>query len=246
MNRRVEFGDGIQTGTFTFTGVMVDKPAGRRARVWTWGHHVPSYASFLQRLDVPTQGDPVVVGEYWSPGYIMQVVACHMGGRDTLLVGAALNDDANRGASLAVFFDGRIGGSAPVHSALKACRNCPSGTPARFFVFPRGPVTEAIDPEATAEFYRFEGVSNLGFTAVVTAANTGSLGHARPERVFARYTFDAAFNLVTAQLNGNRPAIQQQFETAGYRLKRPWTEQSIFPVLSWNGKAFEEIQVVRK
>ena len=107
---------------------------GRARTLWAaWVHDQSGeFPCLLEKLSVAT-GRPE--SEFWSGGYIAFVDAAVVQARASILVGATNND--HRGASLAVFDEGSVNGSAPAEREDFKCRTCPPGNPRAFLVFPR-------------------------------------------------------------------------------------------------------------
>jgi hypothetical protein len=236
--KTVIYGDGTYAGPYYLNGVVVDD----QKRIWAWGQHHIYYPSFLWRVQAGAGGQLEVVGEYWSPGTITAVLPLRLGGRDVLLVGACYNDDDARGASLAVFFDGRIGGTGPVSSPKKRCLTCDAGGPPLVFTFPRSPILELEGVEAVSWFERFEGLSNDSFTAVIEAARAGDTKGPESASSRARYTFDAAFQLTHRELTHYDLALRR-YEARGLH-PRKWTSAELLPIGLWRNGKRQQVQTL--
>jgi hypothetical protein len=131
-NRSVRFGDRVYAPPWQIQDVFaIGDGAGRSSLFAAWIHaQCGEFPCLLERISPAGE----VESEYWSAGYVSHVARLEVGGRPSILVGAANNDQ--RGASLAVFDADRVQGSAPAKTWEKTCVGCPDGGPRAFFVFP--------------------------------------------------------------------------------------------------------------
>jgi hypothetical protein len=237
--KTVTYGDGTYAGPYYLMGVVVDD----QKRIWAWGRHHIYYPSFLWRIKAGAGGQLEVMSEYWSPGTITAVLAHRFGGRDTLLVGAYHNDDDARGASLAVFFDGRIAGTGPASSPKKHCLSCDPGGPDLFFTFPRSPLLELpAGSEAAAYFSKFEGVGDNAFTAVVEVGSPPRSEATLFPPARARYAFDGAFGLTHVELS-DYDIVRARFEARDLH-PRDWTSADLLPIDLWRNGKRQQVQTL--
>lgn len=172
-------------------------------------------------------------GQYWSNGYVQAMHVAEWKGVRTLLVGATNND--SRGASLAVFPNGQLSGSAPASRNQYRCRDCGPGGPSEFYVFPRQRIATTIDGQATAQDIR---VSRAGDLHVNVGGGPPDKQGWFPESVW-----------YTIRQNGTINALIPSGVRAYYdRLVRegllqapfgPADERVVFPVQRWAGERFE-------
>jgi hypothetical protein len=201
------------------------RPDGSR-RLWAVFTHNLMFPCVLQELD-PRSG--AVRQEYWSNGYIEFVAETSWNGRPVVLAGAANND--LRAASLAVFPPDGVTGASPAARPAYACRNCPSGGPEAFFLFPSLCLARRGGQAGVLEAW-----VEHGDRIRVTVMQGGGAGA-------TYYTLGPDGSPVSAE-------ISREFQLKHALLERqgvldhpfgPTDDRDMFPVRRWDGRRFVEL-----
>jgi hypothetical protein len=204
---------------------LTRKPGGAR-RLWVVFTHNLWFPSVLRELDA--RG--TVLQEYWSDGFIELVTETVWNGRPVLFVGGTNNDF--RGASLAVFSPNGVAGSAPAARPAYACRNCASGRPEDFFIFP-----SLCTTRRTGQAGLLEAWVEHGDRIRVTVSQGGPGGGA------SYYTLGPDGSVLAAE-------ISREFQSQHALLERqgvldhafgPRDDREMFPVRRWDGQRFVDL-----
>jgi hypothetical protein len=230
--------DGSVTfGTRTYTAWNLDyvfqipdpgTPA--RSALWAVSKERTEFPSVLHRLDVAT-GAPM--SEYWSDGYIEEVVGGTWQGKPALFVGACNND--MQASSLAVLDQASANGFAPAARSAYRCTSCGPGSPLAFLVLPKPRRFSALSPAGCVE--KIEIDDRGGLTVMASHASA-------PGGLAARgiYRFDERLNLTNVSAGDNYSAAFQALVRAG--AVAPFSpvdvspEREFAPILRWTGRAF--------
>ena len=130
-NPAIRFGAEDFSGPWSaFRMFVLDNPDGTRS-LWAAFIHGLWFPTLV--LEIDERG--ATKSQYWSNGYVHRVAVARWKGQPVVLVGATNND--SRGASLAIFDHGKVGGAAPAVLDEFKCKNCPPGGPREFLIFPR-------------------------------------------------------------------------------------------------------------
>ena len=208
---------------------LTRRPGGAR-RLWVVFTHNLWFPSVLRELDA--RG--TVLQEYWSDGFVELVTETLWNGRPVLLVGGANNDF--RGASLAVFSPDGVAGSAPAARPAYACRNCTTGEPEDFFIFP-----SLCTTRRTGQAGLLEAWVEHGDRIRVTVTQGGLGGGA------SYYTLGPDGSVLAAEISREFQARHALFERQGL-LDHPFgprDDREMFPVRRWDGQRFVDLGGVR-
>ena len=231
---RVRFG-GREFGPPWLPNRLFETLNGSRRTVWiTWIEPGGEFPCLLQRLG--PRG--TVTATYWSSGYIGTVREALVENRWSVLVGATDNDHV--AASLAVFDASAVGGTQPVDTSDKTCRDCPPGRPRTFLVFPRTDVSWSFGGLPTVS--RLETTSGGGLRVFVEQG--GRLpADDRPSEATAIYDFDASLSPLGAELSAELRALHARLQKLSI-LDHPLGErdrEQLWPVQRWRGGTTERL-----
>jgi hypothetical protein len=232
----VHFGDTAYAGPWRAAWVFATgRPNGGRD-VWLVSYHHRSSPTVLERLD--TSGRPDA--EYWSEGQIEVLVPAVLQGRRVVLLGST--NEEQQGGALAVLDEQLPSGSAPARNPAFRCGDCPHGDPVAFLVFPRLDVVRALEEKAKVTTIV---VDETGSVAVsVLQYDVVVLPEQDRDYAFSYYELDSALRVKRAWLNERWPYLHGLFEAAGL-VRHPFgpeDEKQVWPVLRWNGTAFDEVR----
>lgn len=210
--------------------VPVRRADGSRA-IWVWYNHRSWFPALLE--EVSPRGVPL--HEYWSNGHFTAVAEGVLAGREVLLAGGTHNE--TRGASLAIFDRGRVGGHAPATREEYTCHGCASGGPREFLIFPSSCVWKQRQSGAGVIDARVTDTDEL-----VVRVNQGQLpgGPAPFVKGAVEYTLDAG-------LRPRRVRVSPEFRALHAALEERRVldhafgaadEQALLPVLRWDGASF--------
>ena len=208
---------------------------GRKPTLWVaWSHEESGeFPCLLERLSATGQPE----SEFWSAGFIATVVRYVIDGRASIFVGAVNND--SQGASLAVFDEDNVQGTAPARSADKVCRNGPPGSPRAFLVFPRTELPRRVGGLATVSEIRRSDSGEFR----VWVQQPGS------ELVTAvAYRLAGDFTPRSAEFSAEYIAAHQSLEREG-KIDHPFGERDraqAWPVLVWKDGRFVRVTGVNE
>ena len=200
--------------------------------IWIAGHELAgNFPAVLQALGPSGE----VRSEYWSAGFIGAMAIVRVDGRRLIIVGSAANETG--GAALAVF-DRSAQGSSPAADAEYRCAGCPAGAPLHYLVFPRSRLQAELGENAQV----VEVIAAPGGTIrirVIQAGDSMLVGTAAS----AYYTLDPAFRIVDDELGSEMGSIQRKYEAEHLvsSATRPRGDADLYPVLRWNGIAYDRI-----
>lgn len=229
-DRRARFGSDLVGGPWVAWHIAATDAPGSGPMLWAAWISRASFASFVERIDVRT-GAPSAV--YWSAGRVTAMGAGEANGRQAVFIGAASSE--HKAASLAVYALDVSDGAAPTVEPAYACRDCPSGRPLAFFVFPRTNLSRAM-------------LRETGTTDVVQVAQDqgGALMVAvrhnppDPDGAVVFYRFDEGLRLKSVEPSPRYRALHAMLEQQG-ALSNPLSaeeERQMMHVLSWDGSKF--------
>jgi hypothetical protein len=178
------------------------------------------------------------LGEYWHAGRLLEVSPIEAGGRRLLFVGGTNNE--RHAASLSVLDLHRPTGHGPAANPKYRCRNCPSGEPIAYFLFPEMEVSRVLNAWPTVWHVRLDSPDRISVTVLQTREPLSAGG---PAGLIGSsvYTFDTKLRLRRAELVEGYRATHSALELMG-RLDHPVgarDEQELLPVLRWNGTRYE-------
>jgi hypothetical protein len=234
----------IRFGTEDFAGpwslfrmFVLDNPDGTRS-LW---------AAFIHGLWFPTLVIEIDEGgttksQYWSNGYVHRVAVARWKGQPVVLVGATNND--SRGASLAIFDYGKVGGAAPAVIDEFKCKNCPPGGPREFLIFPRRCLALAVNGQAVVTEAWIDDHDRL-----YTFAAEGTIGtNALAGGVW--YTVNHDLSVASAEIPITVGPVHRSLEQQG-RIDHPFTlrgdhgEPALTHVLRWDHHAGKPLELPR-
>lgn len=132
------FGAEEFTGPWWIRTVAVDG-TGADARIWAAFHHHTWWPSIVVELDAQGQER----GRFVNSGYVVELALHRHAGREYLLAGGVNNEWD--GGSVAVLPPGGLNGASPQRpGSAFDCRNCGSGRPLLYYVFPRSELNLAL------------------------------------------------------------------------------------------------------
>lgn len=208
------------------------------------GSALSIYAAFISPRDYPCllvelAPGGEVRGEYWSNGYVETVTRAPWRDRETLFVGGTHND--SRDASLSLFVEGALTGSAPAAQERYRCTTCLPGGPSAFLIFPRRALAKALpggEGQATVSEIRVE---RDGMVSVLVAEGVVAGDGRLHSSVW--YTLDAMLvpreALPTEGLFAEHAAA-----LAEGRVSHAFGQEdrdALFPVRRWDGTAFVDL-----
>ncbi len=214
------------SGSFAITGID------GATRLFANFVHSRNYPTVLMGLD--RNGAPV--GRYWSNGYIEDVLARSWNRRPSLFASGAKNE--TRGASLAIFEDGRLSGTAPARNPSYRCRDCPAGGPSEFLAFPRRGIARLSEATATAYDLRMDDAERLSVLVGEGRARTDGWFFAN-----VWYTIGPELTVLKAEITDSLLIEHARLERAG-ELDHPFgpsDELDLFPVPRCNGSGYSEL-----
>ena len=233
----VTFGEVTYAGPWLAHRAFMTGGPSQRRRLWAVFVHKPLFPSLVLELD----SEGAVTSRYWSNGHVEFVGEAVRNGRQVLLVGAANNE--HKGASLAVFDPGKIGGSAPAVTAKYRCVSCPAGGPEEFVVFPRACWLQA-GPGMGTGAVREAWVDALGrLNAQVDAGGEevdGATGYSGWIQPVTAYTVDLRAADASVEVDRSHLLVHRQHERTG-RLDHPFNDadrQGLLKVLRWQNGRF--------
>ena len=229
---RVTFGKQVFTGPWRPHRALA-APNGRSGQ--------SLFVAFIGPLEFPTLVVEVdatgrILADYWSNGYVQTIRMISWRGQRTLFLGATHND--SRGASLAVFPNGKLSGSAPASQDEYRCHDCGHGGPAEFLLFPRRRLALTIRGQATAQDIRILENDTLHV----------NVGEGSPDKDgwFEHnvwYTLDPHLTVANALFPSGVVAVHNKLFANG-TLETAFgavDERAVFPVRRWSNGQFVEI-----
>lgn len=231
--------DRIAFGTQNFAGPW--RP--HRVLIAPNGDNGPSlFVAFIGPLEFPTlvtetDANGRRLAEYWSNGHVHTIRIIPWRGRPMLFVGATHND--SRGASLAIFHDGKLSGSAPAVQAEYRCNGCGPGGPSEFLLFPRRQLALKLRGQSAVQDLRVLDNDTLH-------VNVGE-GAMNPDGLFGYsvwYALDSGLTLANALFPSGVVAYHEELFAKGALPARfgPDDEQAVFPVQRWADGRFVPIR----
>ena len=209
-NRRVPVTFGSQTYPPPFrVKAMV---AGRRNGhpvVWVAAHQIPDFPTVVVPLDLKSG---VPEGEFWNPGYILDMRLGRFFGRDVLVAGGC-NNEGNEAALLLIDVEA-ASGSTPADTSKFRCANCSHVPPLAEVRFP--------SPDLSRE--TGSGVPCVTRLSINDAGNilaqvkfpvAGHAGEEMSGSVMGYYTLDRELRVVHAELGAEYERRHKWAEGAG-------------------------------
>jgi len=231
----VRFGSRVFAPPWSAFNVFITGEPPQRVLWIAWAHFQSGeFPCLLQRLSL--RG--TVEAEYWSAGHITSVASGTVQGRPSILVGAANNDKDHRGASLALFDEAGVRGSAPASSPEMMCRGCPAGGPRAFLVFPPAELKKMVEGFPSIWEIR---VQATGEVRVVVDQQGGHRD--RPLGGAIWYDLDHSLTPFRAEFSDSYTASHTRLEAEGL-LNHEFGDRDhreAWPVFVWNGTRFAPV-----
>jgi hypothetical protein len=238
------FDGSVVFGSKTYTAWNLDyvfqipEPDGSgRSALWVVSKERTEYPSVLHRLDVRT-GE--ATSEYWSNGYIEEVVAGTWHSKPVLFLGSCNND--MQGSSLAVLDQTNANGAAPSIRAAYRCTSCQVGGPLAFLVLPKPRRLSALSAAGCVE--TIEATAGGQLTIMSSHADAGTDLTAR-----GIYRFDKDLELTSVASGDNYDAAFRALVRAGavptFSPAAVSPEREFAPILRWTGKGFAPAELVQ-
>lgn len=210
--------------------VPVRRADGSRT-IWAWYVHRSWYPALLEELS--PRGDPL--SEYWSNGHFTGVTELVLSGQELVLAWGTHNE--TRGASLAIFDRGRVGGHAPATREEYTCHGCASGGPRDFLIFPASCIWKQRQTGAGVVDARL-----VAGGALVVRVNQGELpGDPGPFAAgIVEYTLDAGLRPRRVRVSPEFTALHAVLEERRVLDHAFGTgdAEALLPVLRWDGARF--------
>lgn len=231
----VRFGDTNYGAPFSIVQFIVAKDEDRRATIWAVAQHYQEFPTLV--LKIGPHGERRA--EYWMNGHSLVLKEATFNGQRVILLGGTSNE--TWGGSLTVLDYDRPGGSAPAATRKYRCSSCPAGWPLAYFVFPKTEVCAKAGERA----YVWE-IHAEPSDRIRVAVLQGSVlpGDASPIRAMTYYALDGNLRIVNAEFGDDYHRAHVRLEAAGMldHSLGPRDERELFPVLSWDGTRFVEIE----
>ncbi|HBY59532.1 MAG TPA: hypothetical protein DEH78_06895 [Solibacterales bacterium] len=215
--------------------VVVDEPDGRKS-VLVISYDPTWFPSVVQKYDAAGR----LNGEFWNDGRLWEAKVVELGGRRLLFAGGANNE--HHAAGLAVLDYNHIAGSAPATNPHYRCANCPAGGPLAYFVFPQTDVARAVNAWPHVWRVNLDAPDRLSVWSLQTREPLAQGGPPGLPGALI-YGFDSQLKLRSAEHVEGYRAVHGILTAAG-RLDHafgPRDERELYPVLRWNGRAFEQV-----
>jgi hypothetical protein len=228
--RPIQYGQGTFAPPFNFVSFLIT-PSNRpgEQHIWAVSSHLPEFPTVVAKLD--SQGR--VLAEFWHPGHISVLAEAALDGQRVMLVGATHNE----------FFSGTLSvldyenpqGRAPATNSEYVCLDCPAGSPLGFVLFPRSPLTRALDNRASVR-----GISQRASGQVEVKVESGSIEG--PIRAVETYKLDSGFRLTSAEVTEGYAMVHSALLLKSL-LKKPLDRKKeamtlLSGVRYWDGKQF--------
>jgi hypothetical protein len=232
---RVTFGDVEYAGPWTvYRMFIIANPDGSRS-IWTVFIHSLYFPTLLMEVDHAG----AIKSKYWSNGYIEDVGVVAFGDRRRVLVAGTHND--SRGASLAIFDYGAVAGAAPAVFDKFRCKTCDRGGPARFLVFPRQCIAEAVAGQAAAQMMKVDAAGRVFLFAGEGPRNPGG-----DLAAGVWYTVDPQLEQSSMQFAVASSLLHNRLENAGrlsHSFSSPMHLSEPGTILEWADTRFVAVSV---
>lgn len=238
VHRRVTFGGVPATGPWhpLVMTVVPDGP-GRKA-IW---------AAFVDRNQFPCVVEKIdgagrTLNEFWSPGNVTALLPVTFRGRTAMLI--AGSDNEFNGVGVAVVDRANPTGSAPAVRAKFTCQGCPTAAPLEFVVFPGTEIERLQDSNLGMDRIEQGDQGELTFV-VLHVLSFESLAKGLGFAVGRTHMiFDRDLQPLSAQHQPDFRTLHNEAFRRGV-LDHPFgpaDDAVLWPVLRWNGAAFEELR----
>lgn len=231
----VRFGGEAARPALTPVFVFLTADPGNKKSLWLVSIHNLWFPSVVHKLS-PTGK---LAGEYWSNGHIQTLRDGVLGNRRLVLIGSTNNEF--KAAALAVLDYDNPWGRAPSVSARYTCEGCPAQFPLTFLIFPEIECARAFEARPTVGELKSSGDGNI---VVGVWQYYGQLSSDMPwVTAPAFYKMGPSFELIDAELGDAYRFVHKRLELQKM-IKHPFDSKEakeLFPVLSWNGKRFDQL-----
>lgn len=223
------FGTTDYAGPWMSYRLFVTRNADGTRTIWAVFVHGMWFPTLLLELDA--RGN--TKSTYWSAGYVESIATAVWRGKPVVLVGGTHNE--SRGASLAIFEAGKIGGSSPAARDAYQCRDCEGAGPMEFLVFPRLAIARAVDGQATVLEAWVDGADGVHVLAGDGPGVSSTAG--------AWYTITSSVGLGKVEFTAGTEPFHNRLFREG-RIASPFTPEGLADARPqrWDGRSFVEIQ----
>lgn len=234
----VSFGNVPSAGPW-FPLVMTIAGDGEKQKsIWLSSVDYNQFPTVVQKVDPRGR----VVGEFWHPGNLLTLVPTTLAGRDVMVLTGASNEFF--GAAVAIVDRRNPTGTGPALRDKYRCQGCPASGPLEYLVFPgtelerlqelsSGPVW--VDRGTRGEF-KFVVSHHFAFNLFARGSDLG-WGD-------THYLFGPDLRPLTAQHQPGYRVLHDEAHRRGIldHAYGPADEANVWPVLRWDGHAFEEVR----